>query len=45
MKATFITLGLLLATASAAPRSLKSLLQTDVDAEIISQNPADYGFA
>ena len=42
MKTAFITLGLLLATASAAPRSLKSLLQTSEDAP--SQNPADYGF-
>ena len=40
MKATFITLGLLLATTQA--RTLKSLLQTDED--LISLNPADYNF-
>ena len=40
MKATFITLGLLLATTQA--RTLKSLIQAN--AEQISQNPLDYGF-
>ena len=42
MKTALITLGFLLATAQAAPRSLKSLLETN--AEDISQNPTDYGF-
>jgi hypothetical protein len=42
MKAAFITLGLLLAVANAAPRSLKSLLETGEDLGP-SQNPADYG--
>ena len=42
MKAAFITLGLLLAATNAAPRSLKSLLQTaDED---VSLDPAYYGF-
>jgi hypothetical protein len=44
MKTAFITLGLLLATAQAAPRSLKSLLQTNADSEDISLDPATYGF-
>jgi hypothetical protein len=44
MKATFITLGLLLATASAAPRSLKSLLQQEATLPE-SLNPGSYGFA
>lgn len=42
MKTAFITLGLLLATASAAPRTIKSLLQTSD--EDISQSPLDWGF-
>lgn len=40
MKATFITLGLLLATTQA--RTLKSLLQTDEDAVVL--DPSFYGY-
>lgn len=41
MKATFVTLGLLLATSQA--RSLKSLLQTDSD--LVALTPGMFGFA
>lgn len=40
MKATFITLGLLLATTQA--KTLKSLLQSDEG--VVSIDPANYGF-
>ncbi len=41
MKATFVTLGLLLATSQA--RSLKSLLQAE--SSLVELTPEDFGFA
>ena len=38
MKSAFITLGLLLVAAQAAPRSLKSLLQTNVDDSLMQED-------